>query len=343
MEAIKPDSALAAMLHVHGGNLAAARQLFPNAPEPWIDLSTGINPVSYPLDGLSDLSFRSLPQPADVVALEAVAARAWQVGDAARVVAAPGTQAILQLLPTFVPTRRIGILGDTYSGHASAWAAAGREVVQVDAAQALEEFDFGVIVNPNNPDGRSVPLRQLTLIAAKLAARGGTLLVDEAFVEAGAATRSLAPHAQSCGALVLRSFGKIYGLAGLRLGFAVAPPGIAAGLRQALGPWAVSGPALAIGQLALADTAWLAQTQQRLAEDCLRLDSLLRRAGFASIRGTPLFRLARHSAAADLFLHLGAAGILVRPFALWHDRLRFGLPGTPEAWARLAEALRPAG
>lgn len=327
------------MLHVHGGNLAAARRLFPDAPEPWIDLSTGINPVPYPLDGLSHGSFARLPQPAEIAGLEAIAASAWGVADACSIVAAPGTQTILHLLPTFLPARRIGILGATYSGHAQAWANAGRELVQVEEAEALADFDFGVIVNPNNPDGRTVPLRLLTLIAKRLALRGGMLAVDEAFVEASAGLRSLAPHAHACGALVLRSFGKIYGLAGLRLGFAVAPPMVATALRQALGAWPVSGPAIDIGQQALADTAWLADAQHRLAGDCQQLDRLLRRAGFDALCGTPLFRTARHPGAPALFQRLCTAGILVRPFAQQPEQLRFGLPGTPDAWARLAAVL----
>ena len=328
------------MLHLHGGNLAAARALFAHAPEPWIDLSTGINPVPYPPGSIESQVFRRLPELADLAALEADAARAYRVEDAASVVAAPGTQAIMQRLPTFLATRRIGILGHTYSGHATAWREAGREVVQVEDPEALHDFDFAVIVNPNNPDGRCVPLRLLTQLAGKLSARGGLLAVDEAFAEASAATVSLVPHARACGALVLRSFGKIYGLAGVRLGFAIAPEPVAAALRQALGPWAVSGPAIDIGRRALADPQWLANTQSRLARDSLRLDQLLRQAGFGIIGGTPLFRLARHRDAALWFARLGAAGILVRPFAGRPDALRFGLPGLPEEWARLEAVLK---
>ena len=165
------------------------------------------------------------------------------------------------------------------------------------------------------------------------------LVVDEAFVEAGAGARSLAPFVKNCGALVLRSFGKIHGLAGLRLGFAVAPSLLAGQLRQALGPWAISGPALEIGARALADPNWILDAKVRLANDCARLDHLLRAARFTIIGGTLLFRLARHADAPGRFQKLCAMGVLTRPFAGQPDILRFGLPGAPEDWARLKVAL----
>ncbi len=336
---MKPDSAFAAMVRTHGGNLAAARQLFQQAPDPWIDLSTGINPSPYPVGTIPDRAFAALPEPAQAQALEAAAAKAWRVDNAASVVAAPGSQAIIQALPALLAARRIAVLGHTYGGHAAVWRNAGREVTQIEDSGRLVEFDLAVVVNPNNPDGRTLPLRGLTRIATQLAASGGLLVVDEAFVEASAGSRSLAPYVRSCEALVLRSFGKIYGLAGLRLGFAVAPPGLAVRLRAGFGPWAVSGPAIAVGARALADADWLRDTQARLADGSARLDRLLRQGGFDIIGGTPLFRLARHADAQGWFERLGAAGILVRPFAERPDALRFGQPGSEADWARLAAVL----
>ena len=112
------------------------------------------------------------------------------------------------------------------------------------------DADVVVVVNPDNPTGRLLPPQALRGVAARL------LIVDEAFID-------LLPHEASLAgdlpdnAIVLRSFGKTYGLAGLRLGFAIAAVPLAQRLREELGPWAVSGPALAIGATALADDAWL--------------------------------------------------------------------------------------
>ena len=339
MEAIKPDSALAAMLFSHGGNIAAARRLFPSAPQPWVDLSTGVNPFAYPVASVTTRAFTALPQPAELASLEAAAAKAWHVEDAGSIVAAPGTQTILQHLPHVLPARTIGVLGHTYAGHADAWRNAGRDVIRVENPDELEKFEVAVVVNPNNPDGRLVSLRALTHIGAKLRASGGILVVDEAFIEASAGAHSLAPFVKTCGALVLRSFGKIYGLAGLRLGFAIAPADLAEQLRLAIGAWPVSGPAIEIAERALADPDWIADTQVRLNGECARLDAVLRAAGFEIIGGTLLFRLARHANAPQKFARLAALGVLARPFADQLDSLRFGLPGNAEQWARLASAL----
>jgi cobalamin biosynthesis protein CobC len=143
--------------------------------------------------------------------------------------------------------------------------------------------------------------------------------------------------------VVLRSFGKTYGLAGLRLGFALAVPEIARVIAATLGPWAVSGPALAIGRAALSDRAWLARTAAERAAEAGRLDRMLVRAGCAVIGGTSLFRLARCPDAPGLFRRLGAAGIHVRRFEARPDLLRFGLPAGKEQWCRLSRVLKPDG
>jgi cobalamin biosynthetic protein CobC len=158
-------------------------------------------------------------------------------------------------------------------------------------------------------------------------------------MDVGPAGTSLAGDVSHGNVVVLRSFGKFFGLAGLRLGFALASPAVAARLRAALGPWAVSGPALAVGAKALADTAWIERTRRRLARAARRLDAMLDRAGLEVIGGTSLFRLAQTPAAGALFHHLGRAGIFARPFPDNASWLRFGLPVNERAWRRLEVAL----
>jgi cobalamin biosynthetic protein CobC len=323
----------------HGGNLGAARRLFPNAPTPWIDLSTGVNPQAYPLPPLASGDWARLPEPEPVAALEAEAARRYGA-DAGQTIAASGTQAVIQLLARLRPARRVAILGFTYRGHERAWAAAGAKVETVENIADLAAADVAIVVNPNNPDGRLTDRARLAEIHAEIAARGGILVVDEAFMDLNARDDSLAPILPGKSAIILRSFGKTYGLAGLRLGFAIASQDIAGTLRDGLGPWPVSGPAIAVGRVALADDAWLEQAGLRLARDAGRLDRLLVERGFESSGGTTLFRLARHPRAADVFVDLMRCGILVRPFSAFPDRLRFGLPGDAEAWRRLEAALQ---
>lgn len=307
-----------AQLIPHGGGLIAARLRHPNAPEPWLDLSTGINPVSYPHDA-PPAAFARLPEPEEVAALEAVAARAYGVGDPAALVAAGGSQSLIQLLPRLLPGEAT-IVTPTYGEYAAAWAACGRSVTAVE--RLPDQGAVVVVCNPNNPDGRRFPDAELLRLATRLAGQGGMLVVDEAFAEFD---RSLAGALPWPGLLLLRSFGKPYGLAGVRLGFALTAPALATVLRAALGPWAVSGPALHIGRIALADTAWQAATAVRLAEDAARMDGVLQAAGCAILGGTRLFRLVSHPGAAALADRLAAAGILVRRFADRPDWLRFGV------------------
>lgn len=314
---------------VHGGDLGEVKQRFPEAPRPWIDLSTGINPVPYPVPPVGAEAWSQLPAAADGEALLAAAAARYGVRDAKTIVAAPGTQALIQLLPRLVPQGRVAIVGPTYQEHQVCWERQGHEVRVVPKP---EDADVVVVVNPNNPTGRLLTPSDLAPIHA------GLLVVDEAFIDFLPRETSLAGNLPP-NAVVLRSFGKTYGLAGLRLGFAIAARAMAERLRAELGPWAVAGPALEIGRRALRDGAWLHAARERLVTDSDRLDRLLRAAGFEIVGGTLLFRLARHPMAASVVLRLAAQGIHVRAFPDAPDRLRFGLPGDDAKFLRLARAL----
>jgi cobalamin biosynthesis protein CobC len=326
-------------LAYHGGGLSAARLLFPQAPEPWIDLSTGINPQAFPCAGLSEEAFTRLPEAEVIHGLESAAAKSFGLGAGADLVAAPGTQSLIQWLPRLWPVAKVGILGFTYAEHENVWAASGAQVTTISDLDQLAEADAAVIVNPNNPDGRLVSLRDLLALARKMAARDKILIVDEAFIDLLPHGKSLAPHLPLPGVVVLRSFGKTFGLAGLRLGFALCEVSVAKKLRAALGPWSVSGAAVEIGVKAYGDEEWLAQNAAWLARNGARLDALLREAGFETLGGAPLFRLARHPEAGRIFARLCAGGILTRPFAAKPDWLRFGIPRDEADFARLSDVL----
>jgi len=315
----------------HGGDLGTVRAKYPDAPQPWIDLSAGINPLAFPVAELPTDIWSRLPSREAEQELIAAAAARYQT-DAASIVAAPGTQALIQLLPRLVGRSRVAILGPTYAEHELCWRRHGHDVVVVSRLADAAGADVVVVVNPDNPTGRLLDRPALRDVDARL------LVVDEAFIDLLAADASLAGELPD-NAIILRSFGKTYGLAGLRLGFAIAPAPIAGRLRDELGPWAVSGPALAIGQRALADDAWLQATALRLSADTRRLDSLLVAAGFAILGGTPLFRLASHPQAAGFVERLARHGIHVRAFAEQETWLRFGL-ADEDGFRRLASALQ---
>jgi cobalamin biosynthetic protein CobC len=323
----------------HGGDLAAARRLFPAAPRPFVDLSTGINPHPYRVPRLPAESYTRLPDADAMAALAKAAAQAYGAPSATHVVCAPGTQILLPLVSQLVPPGRAAIVAPAYGEFARAAALAGHCVVEVHDLGEVGDAQLVFAGNPNNPDGRLFAKQDLIALAKVLRARGGLLVVDEAFMDVGPAGQSLACEPSLGNIVVLRSFGKFFGLAGLRLGFALATPQLAARIAAMLGPWAVSGPALGIGTMALNDNAWIDRTRRRLMRSGQKLDAALSAAGLDIIGGTSLFRLTRMPQASALFHHLGRAGILLRRFPEHQDWLRFGLPGTTQAWRRLRTAL----
>jgi cobalamin biosynthesis protein CobC len=323
----------------HGGSLDRARALFPDAPQPWVDLSTGINPHSYPVFDLPATAFSRLPEPGRNRELAGVAAAAYGAPSDRHVVPAPGTQILLPRVASLIKPGRALVLGPTYAEHRRACVIAGHEVEETGDFERLAKADLAVVVNPNNPDGRVVLRKDLLNLAAALVSHGGLLVVDEAFM-VGPPEQSLAGDVGKGGIVVLKSFGKFFGLAGIRLGFALAAPDLVARLDDQLGPWAVAGPALETGIRALADKDWQERTRKRLAEQAARLDGLLARRDIAVMGGTSLFRYAQLSSAGTLFETLGCHGILVRNFAEQPQNLRFGLPATETEWDRLDRALR---
>jgi cobalamin biosynthesis protein CobC len=323
----------------HGGDLGAARRLFPAAPEPFIDLSTGINPHPYPVPRFSPALYARLPSAAAADTVAAAAARFYGAPSATHVVSAPGTQILLPLAAGLARPGRAAVLAPGYPEHPRAAALAGHRVILARGLDACGDAALVIVGNPNNPDGRVHARTQLLALARQMRRRAGVLVVDEAFMDVGSTGESLAA-AVSCGnVVVLRSFGKFFGLAGVRLGFALAAPALAVRLRAALGPWAVSGPALAVGAKALTDTAWIERTRKRLSKEAKRLDAVLAGAGLVVAGGTHLFRLVRTSQARTLFRHLGCAGIWVRAFPDHAEWLRVGLPASEREWQRLHGAL----
>ncbi|MGE5545717.1 MAG: threonine-phosphate decarboxylase CobD [Solirubrobacterales bacterium] len=322
---------MALSLPAHGGNLAAAAARWGSPPDGWIDLSTGVNPWPYPVGSISGEVWARLPSQGDDRALRHAAARAYGVPGPDWVLPAPGSSPLIRWLAQMTPRCRVAVLGPTYSEHAEAWTAAGHDTRVVADLEGAAGADVVVVVNPNNPDGRRI-------VPERLVGLGGLVVVDEAFGEVApelTVARYLRP-----GMVVLRSFGKFYGLAGLRLGFALAPPDMVARLEQALGPWAVSGPALVVGARALADGAWADATRAHLASMAQRLDAVLAQAGMEAAGGTALFRFVSDARAPELYERLGRSGILVRAFADRPRVLRIGLPSSEGDLQRLAAALR---
>lgn len=316
----------------HGGNLDIAIARFGGRAEDWIDLSTGINRRPYPVGEVPQARWHALPSRADLKSLHDAARQAYATE--AQVAALGGAQAAIQLLPYLSRPGRARIIAPTYNEYAPTLAAAGWQVEELRDLDALAGSDLAIVVNPNNPDGRRHDPRALKALTSRV----GRLVVDESFVDAVPGL-SLAPLAGQTGLLVLRSLGKFYGLAGLRLGFVLGSDADVAALAAMAGPWPVSGAAIEIGQRALRDRDWAAETTARLAHESLRLDDLALDAGWTLVGGTPLFRLYDSGDGVAAQARLAGARIWSRVFARQRGWLRLGLPGGGAEWTRLAEAL----
>ena len=323
----------------HGGDISVAEAYFGSPANGWLDLSTGINPTPYPELALSLAALSGLPTAGSLAVLLTAARAAYGVAEGGALCAAAGTQALLQVLPALVgPKGPVAVLSPTYSEHAHLWRVNGYPVMEIDSLEAVGNAVVVVVVNPNNPDGRLYDVVQLEALRSRLAASGGLLVVDEAFADV-TPNMSLAPRAGSEGLLILRSFGKFFGLAGLRLGFAIGTESLIEFLAARLGPWAISGPAIEIGTRAVGDTAWIDQSRIGLASARTRLNAILILAGLQIVGGTDLYSLTQAKDAQARYEQLGRAGILVRRFDDQPEWLRFGLPGDDAAFQRLAEAL----
>lgn len=312
----------------HGGGVDAAAARWGGSRADWLDLSTGINPKPYPLDAMPPPDcWSALPDCTASDALEAAARTFWSVPKGAALLAAPGASALIARSPALAAPGSVHIPAPSYNEHAAAFAAQNWQVMtHPPAAPASAE----VLVHPNNPDGRFWPS------SARPPDR--LRILDESFADTDP-SRSRIAEAALPRTVILKSFGKFWGLAGLRLGFAIGDPKLIARLADLLGPWPVSGPALEIGARALRDTGWADDTRTRLAADAQRLDALVTRAGGVVVGGTTLFRLYRTQDAAFWQDCLARHRIWSRVFPYDRHWLRLGLPGRRSDWARLAAAL----
>jgi cobalamin biosynthetic protein CobC len=324
---------------VHGGNLHEAARRYDIPYAQWLDLSTGINPHGYPVPPIPADAWRRLPDDGDDFA--ARAARYYGAPDAAHVLPVAGSQAAIRALPALLPRAGVGIAPLTYSEYAPAFKRSGHAVMPLDIGWETlpESLIHAVVVNPNNPTAAHLSAARLLHWHAQLSARGGTLLVDEAFADTLPAA-SLAACTHREGLIVLRSPGKFFGLAGVRAGFVLGVPALLERLRATLGAWTVSGPARHAVKAAFADHAWQQYMRTRLDAESARLIELLQAQGF-NPRSTPLFAWTDDPRAAALHDALARRGVWTRLFTSLAS-VRFGLPASEAEWARFEESLRDA-
>ena len=324
---------------VHGGDLAdAARLAGAGSGEDWLDLSTGINPTAYPMPDIPAAVWQRLPGAADLAAMRSAACAFYGVPAQAALMAAPGTESLINTLPLLFGPRTVQIVAPTYGSHAPAWARAGHKVHEIAHISQADPAAVSILVNPNNPDGRIVGASDVATFVSSVRGAGGLVVVDEAYGEVAPDVSAVHLCAGE-GLIVLRSFGKFFGLAGLRLGFAIGAAGMIGRLSALLGDWPVSGPAATIGATALADLSWHSDMRATLAKRARAARDLCARNGLKIAGGTDLFLLIEAERAGDLFEHLLARRIYVRIFPNRDNWLRFGIPAGDAALARLDAAL----
>jgi L-threonine-O-3-phosphate decarboxylase len=319
----------------HGGRLLRAARHYGIPAAEWLDLSTGISPFAWPVPPIPASAWHRLPEDDD-----GLIEIARDYYDAPFLLPVAGTQAAIQVLPQLRPRSRVGVIAPGYAEHAHAWRREGHAVETLPADDLLASaarFDVIVPIHPNNPGGDRFDSADLLALHATLAARGGWLVVDEAFIDVEP-QRSLCAHSDRDGLIVLRSVGKFFGLAGARAGFVCAAPALLEAMRERLGPWTLSGPTRHVLRSALADVDWQAMARERLRIAGERLCAMLTARGLALTTGCAFFRWWRHDDAHAVHEALATRGILVRRF---DDpaSLRFGLPPDDAGFARLDAAL----
>ncbi|NDR56866.1 threonine-phosphate decarboxylase CobD [Aliiruegeria sabulilitoris] len=315
----------------HGGGLDAACERWGGARTDWLDLSTGINPIPYPLPELPGDAWSALPDSNSLARLITAARAYWDVPAGLEVLPTHGASAPIARIPFLLAPHgpgRVHIPAPTYNEHAAAFRNAGFDTVpRIDDGPV----DATVLVHPNNPDGR--------LWTAEELPESGLLIIDESFCDIHPERSLLPVVATRPQTLVLKSFGKFWGLAGLRLGFVIGAPALIAPLREMTGPWSVSGPALAIGEAALTDNNWARETRTRLDTDAARLDTLMTAVGATLAGGTSLFRLYRTADATAMQERLARGHVWSRRFPYSSEWIRLGLPGSESDWQQLERAL----
>jgi len=323
----------------HGGDLNWAKNHFGSDGPIWIDISTGINPNPYPVPDLPQTTWARLPETAQEEALLKAARNYYVAPDTSNIVACPGTQSALQQIPFLRQKSIVSIVSPTYAEHANCWKLAGHEVIEASSlCDVTTATDVVVVVSPNNPTGTIADKLKLKSLQKDLSAKGGWLIVDEAFMDM-TPSQSATHYLPQENTLILKSFGKFFGLAGLRLGFVLGDKSIVSQINSKLGPWAISGIASHIGKIAFEDKNWSQSTREKLKLDSQRLQSLLLQVDLTILGNTDLFTLVSDPAARSLFTHLCNNRILTRPFPERPEHLRFGLPAGEENWQRLSVAL----
>ena len=311
---------------VHGGQLLTVAQQYNRPLEQWLDLSTGIAPFSYPINDIPAKYWQDLPQVNDELI---AAAKCYYQTE--HCLPCHGSQAVIERLPKFwlekYPQAQTVYLPKVgYKEHQKAWLQAGFSATfyQDDLPKEIENNSVIVVINPNNPSGKLFNKEELLQCYQRVQLANGLMIVDEAFMDVVEPNQSLTPHIEDDHLIILRSFGKFFGLAGLRIGFVCASERWLKVMSASFGPWHVNGPAQYVALQALQDNHWQAQQRHKLQQQMIKLRQLLQKQLSADLVGCLLFVTAYVNNAEQVYSKLCQQGVYVRLTDEKHS-LRFGI------------------
>ncbi|MBD2859110.1 threonine-phosphate decarboxylase [Spongiibacter sp. KMU-158] len=316
----------------HGGDVRKLQQQFNLPADAVWDLSTGVSPFAYPLPAMPISELQQMPYPKPE--LQAIAASYYGVSED-QLLAAPGSQAIIQILPRLRPRSRVLLPAIGYEEHRYCWQRAGHELhfyhdtQQIEALLATQPIDVLVVIHPNNPTAEYCCHESIKTWRNSMA-EDSWLIVDEAFIDAEP-ERSVSNLLPMAGLIILRSVGKFFGLPGLRLGFALADRKLLNELKDELGPWPICALAQWAGVQLLADFAWHSEARNRLLVASQQLCTELKIAlpELDWVRQTPFFcsTMLAIDHALEIQHAMAQQGVLVRVYRTDGQAcLRVGLP-----------------
>lgn len=320
----------------HGGNLSDAIEKYGGERKDWLDLSTGISPFSPKLPDFDQEIWRRLPEAATERKVQSLAKQFYKSNLDCLIV--PGTQFVIQNLPRILDGKT-GIVGPTYGEYGHAFDQQNADFQMIDGIEDIGDLKSIILVNPNNPDGRSYSPDQLLELAFELSERDGYLVVDEAFADMSGANNSLMNNQKADNILILRSFGKFYGLAGLRLGLVFGPQQLLSKISALKGPWSVSGPALAVADYIYSRPEISSELYQKIDKRFKEMKRAFDKMNLEIVGHTQLSFLLAFPSAEKMHKHLQRKQILTRKFDYNQKWLRIGLTLNEEQDQRLIDAI----
>lgn len=339
-------------------------------PRPWLDRIDPYVPGRPARDEVGSLASNESPLGASPAVVEAVAAAlarahrypdplAIELRDAIaehhgigpeQVLVGNGSDELIHLLTAAYvacggrvvcadPAYRLDVI-TAYAANAEVTSVPLRDWTHDLPAMAQEPASIAYVVNPHNPTGTAVTLEQIERFVAEC--RADIPVIDEAYVDFADDPEQVTamPLAAAGRAVLLRTFSKVHGLAGLRVGYLVGPPEVVSTLQRIRAPFSVNRLSQAAGLAALRDEAHRQEVVRFTRQQLSSLVEVLRDAGFSPVPTQANFVLVPVDDEPGVVARLAEHGVMVRPGT------GLGVPGavrisapTDEALARIAAAL----